>query len=321
MEKEPVLGWLARLPERGLREVLRWGEETAVYRVVEVPWFGYDRAVHGSFVDFLDSGMSGREPLDLFRASHTVTSRVTFGDPTGTVVEDDISNLGGVLAAAPHAGPDTPRVALRLSAFRSPDGDEEIDLLVSSYSDIWLPWCSARYEAGAHLDDLADNRELARRHTPRLNEFLAGVGELAERTGGTLQIFPDNTDPAFGFQLLDHGIRLDVDNPLERSVWERFGGRDDPDLLGALRCAAERARREPPPAPYRAAIGAWTDRVEHPLYDAERGAVLDALRESGTGSARLARDELAGITGVVVHFGRQRHVFEVDELTGGTGRA
>ncbi|MGI5212353.1 hypothetical protein [Plantactinospora sp. CA-290183] len=316
MEKEPVLGWWARLPERGLREVLRLAEETAVYRVVEVPWFGYDRAVHGSFVGFLDSGVSGRGPLDLFDASHRVTSRVAFVDPAGRVVEDDVSNLGHVLAAAPNAGPHTGRVALDLAAFRSLDSAPEIDLAVSSYSDVWLPWCSARYEEGAHLDDLADNRELARRHTPRLNEFLAGVGAIAERTGGALRVNPDDTAPRLEFQLHDHGVRLDVDDPLERSVWERFGGRDDPDLFGALRRAAERARREPPPAPYRAVICAWTDRVGYPLSGAERGVLLDALRPPDTASAPLSRDELAGIARIWIQIGmRRRHIFEIDELS------
>ncbi|MDW5329637.1 hypothetical protein [Plantactinospora sp. KLBMP9567] len=311
-----MLGWLARLSERGLREVVRLGEETAVYRVVEVPWFGYDRAAHGSFANVFDAGVPGREPLDLFQATCRVTSRVAYADPGGRLVEDDVTNIGAVLAAAPHAGPHTGRNPLDLSAFPALDSAQEIDLMIESYSDVWLPWCSAQYEQGAHLDDLADNRELARRHTPRLNEFLAGVAESAERTGGALEISPDNTSPEFGFQLHDHGVRLDVDNPLERSVYQRFGGRDDPDLLGALRRAAEKVRRTPPPAPYRAAVCAWTDHVGRQLYEADRVAVLAALRRPDTASAPLSRDELAGISTVWVQIYRRRHRFAVDELTG-----
>jgi len=306
---------MARLHERGLREVLRSGEETAVYRVVEAPSFGYDREARGAVGDVFDPDAPGSEPLAQFRAVRRVSSRVAFVDPSGAVVEDDVTDLGDVLAATRPAGPAEHRRPLRLFTVRSLDGDGAIDLLVSSYSDIWLPWCSARFEEGAHLDDLADNRELARRHTPRLNEFLARVGELAERAGGALRIYPDNTSPDLAFQLHDHGVLLDADDPKERSVWERFGGRGDRDLLGALRHAAERVAREPPPPPYRAVIGAWTDDVEHVLYEAERSAVLGALRAPGRTSAGLSRDELAGIGSVKIQVGWLRHIFDVAELT------
>jgi len=310
-----VIGWMARLHERTLREVLRLGEETAVYRVVEAPSFGYDRRTHGAFTDVFDPDAPGSEALAQFRAVRRVSSRVAFVDPSGAVIEDDVTDLAAVVAGARHAGVRKNREPLNLSAGRSLDGDGGIDLLVSSYSDIWLPWCSARFEEGAHLDDLADNRELARRHTPRLNEFLARVGELAERAGGELGINLDDTSPNLAFQLHDHGVLLDADDPRERSVWERFGGRGDRDLLGALRHAAERVAREPPPAPYRAVIGAWTKSVEHVLYEAERSAVLDALRAPGGTSVGLDPDELAGIESVKVQTGRLRHVFDVAELT------
>jgi hypothetical protein len=274
VEKDPVIGWLARLPEHLVPEMLRFGEETAVYRAG--------------------------------------TSRIAYADPDGAVVEDDVSDLGAVLAAGPHAGPAEHREPLWVFSTPVPR-DDLISVLVSSGSDIWLPWCSARYEEGAHVDDLADNRELARRHTPRLNEFLERAAELAERAGGTLAAFPDYTSPDLAFQLHDTGVLLDAANPLERSVWERFGrGSGDQEPVQVLRAAAAQVRREPPPPPYRAAIGAWTDDPDHALYGAGRAETLHALRAA---SRPLESAELAGVARVKVQTGRQRHVFDPAEVT------
>lgn len=186
--KDPVIGWIARLPEHRVHEVLRLGEETAVHRPVE----------------------AAITPL---RAVRRVSSRIAYTDPGGVVVEDDITDLGAVLAAGPHAGPAEHHEPLSVLPTRSPGGGGQAAVLVTSHSDIWLPWCSARYEEGAHLDDLADNRELASRHTPRLNEFLARVGELTEQAGGSLRINPDKTSPDLAFQLHDRGVLLDAANP------------------------------------------------------------------------------------------------------------
>jgi hypothetical protein len=311
VEKEPVIGWMARLPADWHREVLSAGEETGVYRVVKAPSLGYERKVDGAFTDFLAAGGFRDGPLRVDRAISGATSRLAFADPAGAILEDDVVDLAAVLTAAPHAAPAVNREPLRLSAFPSDDGgDSGVALLVSSYSDIWLPWCSARFEEGAHIGDLADNRELARRHAPRLNEFLATLGDLAQRTGGTLAVWEDNTSPNLAFQVGDRGVLLDVSNPQERVVWERFGGQGSGDLLEALRRAAERAAHEPPPAPFRAAIGAWTDDSTHVLYDADRGAVLDFLRASGRASAALDGAKLASIK---VQMGSRRHAFDVAE--------
>lgn len=56
VEKEPVIGWMARLPADWYREVLSMGEETGVYRVVKAPSLGYERKVDGGFTDFLAAG-------------------------------------------------------------------------------------------------------------------------------------------------------------------------------------------------------------------------------------------------------------------------
>jgi hypothetical protein len=192
---------------------------------------------------------------------------------------------------------------LRISAFR---WSELVILRISSYSDIWLPWCPAYLEEDAERTDVVDNRELARRHTPRLNTFLARVAELADRSGGWLKAEPDDTSPRLAFQLDDHGVRLDAPDPLERTVWRPFGR--GIDLARALLDAALAAERDPPPAPYRAAIGVWSVDSNDELCAADRDAVREALRAIGVGGL------LVGPTRVKVSLDWTLHIFEPSDL-------
>lgn len=73
----------------------------------------------------------------------------------------------------------------------NPSRSESSDaLFISLYTDIWLPWVSD-YNSDhmdellsmPSFDDLFDNRPLAARHTPRLNEFIRNVLKFTEDYG------------------------------------------------------------------------------------------------------------------------------------------
>ena len=84
-------------------------------------------------------------------------------------------------------------------------------LVIEIYSDIWLP------KVLGVLDDvlpndppLHDNRELALRHTPRLNRFLQGVKKLIEQRGGTWEADECDTSRYYTEMIGDEGIILDA---------------------------------------------------------------------------------------------------------------
>lgn len=54
-----------------------------------------------------------------------------------------------------------------------------------------------------------DNRELASRHTPRLNAFLGEVAAAARRTGGSFGVWPDETRTQAINCVDDDGVLLD----------------------------------------------------------------------------------------------------------------
>lgn len=279
VEQQPVLAWVARVPAAGLPawrdEVFAAGDDLGVHRIP----FG-----------------SGAE----------ATSRIAFADVGEVVVEDDIADLGQVLAAAPHTAPVRHRPPLQIAVT---DGGGSI----SSCSDIWLPWCSARYEDDAEPEDLADNRELAARHTPRLNAFLTRVRAAALDLGGTWELDRDVTYRSLLFELDDDGVRLDAENPLERAEWNWVDGPSPDDLTDALRRARQILDLDPPPPPYRAVLRAIVEHPENPLYRAGRVALLAALR----GSPRpLRAAELAGIAAVQIDNRAGRFGFGVREILG-----
>ncbi|WP_433799564.1 hypothetical protein [Actinomycetospora sp. CA-084318] len=295
VEKDSVIGWLATLDGDVLGDVVRLGEETGAYRVVTAPALGFDRSVESrSYSEYL----SGR-PVDPAALSGvgSAASRIAYVNPSGLVVEDDVVELGALLPESPGR---RPRAPLELMALRPPPTAR---LSITSCSDIWLPWCSAWHEDGAHRDDLADNRELAGRHAPRLNAFLTRIAEL-----GDVELDPESTTPRLGFQVTGRGVRLDVENPRERTVWERFGDPGWPDLLEAARRAVRRAEQHPESAPYRSAVGLITDAIDHPLFRADHDVAREILRAAAVGSV------LDGSMRVKVLAGEVQHVFEPEEI-------
>ncbi|MEU0091696.1 hypothetical protein [Kribbella sp. NPDC006257] len=56
----------------------------------------------------------------------------------------------------------------------------------------------------------ADNQELADRHTPRFNTFLARIRDHVAPYGGSVELEPTQEPTAYDFQIDAEGIRLDA---------------------------------------------------------------------------------------------------------------
>ncbi len=94
-----------------------------------------------------------------------------------------------------------------------------IDIILTS--DIWFPVVSGSVERKVGIwdnfgaDEVAyyqggfDNRELANRHTPRLNRFLSALAAKVAEMGGGWSIGAD-VDPKYKEQMTLTGIKLDV---------------------------------------------------------------------------------------------------------------
>jgi hypothetical protein len=195
------------------------------------------RAPRGTCADWLDR----REPEPLlFEYPHRAVSRLAAAK--GAVTEQEIVDLAEV--AARGAARVRHRPPMEIRAGRELDGS--VRVMVASYSDRWLPWCSAREEPGADIEDFADNTELARRHTPRLNELLARLADAAAELGGSWQLDRDITDRDLLTQLDDRGVRLDAPRPMIRSFDQAAAGLAVSGVLDALRIAASWLRDDPP---------------------------------------------------------------------------
>lgn len=210
--------WIATLPVERPPEQAEWvrtalaqGDRLGVHRVLQVPDIGYDRAVDGDVVGFLDARAGdGVGPL-FFANPMAVSALVAFHDADGTVVERELSDLGTALE--PFQAPVRHRPPLELKAFdwSSPPDVPEVEVVVRTYSDIWLPWTAASYDPDSPVRGFGDNRVLAARHTPRLNAFLAVLRDATHRIGGRWELDRDSLDPGAVFQVDDHGVRLDAD--------------------------------------------------------------------------------------------------------------
>jgi hypothetical protein len=126
------------------------------------------------------------------------------------------ASLGALLAIASFEAPVRYRPPLELWASGESSDVTRVPVSISTCSGTWPLWSSARYEKGAESEDFAHNPALARRHTPRLNAFLARLRERTLQMGDLGWIDRDITYRDLFFEVDDHGVLLDAENPLER---------------------------------------------------------------------------------------------------------
>lgn len=203
---EAMLEWVRRVIEAAERE--------RVYVVERFGHLGYDRADEGSLYPAVRRQYEQTRRLDWFELEgwrfdrDKLTGTVCAYGLDGAVDEYDTSDLANILAReCPADEIEHLRHRLPLEIHGSlldyrviPAWLEEIPGLrtscaFSSYSDIWFPEVEGHLvREGARLLPPLDNRELARRHTPRLNRFLAVARAATLQAGGTWRVDEESSD-------------------------------------------------------------------------------------------------------------------------------
>jgi hypothetical protein len=210
-----------------VRAVLASGSRHRIFDVVEAPLIDYRRDRDGLLGDVLLRLLEREHVLDLFGftgsammpgrpRSSTVETALSYYDRSDQLIECAVTDLGAVLESLEPVpgciakGFMTHYPALRIRGRRYADVHQgvPVDLradplpvavLIAIHSDIWFPWVFGSAHPLHDYRRMFDNRELANRHTPRLNAFLGEVAAAARRVGGSFGIWPDGT----GAQAID----------------------------------------------------------------------------------------------------------------------
>lgn len=207
---DPVIAWVADLTAAADRphdllawqtELLRAGREQAVYMVRAAPEAGYEgdgpleqllaarSAAEGTAVPF-GFARSGRA------GGLRVAARLAYVED-GHVVEREVEDPGELLA---RLRPDDVAAAGSRMTRNAPVDVHPAGgrVIISSFTDIWLPLVPGLLEDDYELGRPFDNRALAERHTPRLNAWLALARDRTRVLGGDWRLHPDFTraDPA-----------------------------------------------------------------------------------------------------------------------------
>ncbi|MCT2582886.1 hypothetical protein [Actinophytocola gossypii] len=154
----------------------RWQVDGPVLRwAAEIPDTTTER--WREFVEFVD-----------IAAADTGMERLAVFDEYGEVIERELDCLADV-AGKRHERHDQGVIGWGGRAGR---------LTVTLWSDVWLPW-------GAEVD----NRVLAARNAPRLNEFLTWVRDAAVEQGGTWRLAEDGS-AAWAVRQLDEHLLVRI---------------------------------------------------------------------------------------------------------------
>jgi hypothetical protein len=210
--KDTVIRWGAFLPApRGDAEalirfgtgVVDSGNRNSVYRVVRAPAARPYESALQSFETYLRSQVLERGRIPIFPedaspgAELWTPARIAFyrGD---AVVEEEIGDVGALLRELRPDKIETCGMFMRgaspvtvLGGSVPVDWAQEVRVQIRLDTDIWFPYvtgmCEEIPEEG-NKPDLYDNRELAARHTPRLNAFLGEIRRLSIELGGRWEV-------------------------------------------------------------------------------------------------------------------------------------
>jgi hypothetical protein len=212
------------------------GARHRIFDVEEAPVIGYRRERDGLLNDVLRRLIEREEVLDLFGftgaammpghpRSSTVETTLCYYDRADQLVERTVTDLGAVLASLePVPGSIAkafmthyPAVRIRGRRYTSVRQGIPIDrsahplpaaVLIAIHSDIWFPWVFGSAHPLHDYVRMFDNRDLANRHTPRLNAFLREVAAAALRVGGSFGVWPDGTGTQAIECVDDEGVLL-----------------------------------------------------------------------------------------------------------------
>jgi hypothetical protein len=220
-----------------VRSLLASGAKHRIFEVVEAPMIGYRRDRNSALGDVLGRLLEHDKVLDLFGFTG---SAMMPGTPTSSIVETTLSyynhedqlvervvtDLGALLASlepVPDSIPNgfmTRYPAIRIIGDRYVGVREGISVDNSAHpypvavylgihSDIWFPWVYGSAHPECDHRRMFDNRELASRHTPRLNAFLGELATAARRAGGSFGVWPGGTGKLAAGWVNDNSILLD----------------------------------------------------------------------------------------------------------------
>lgn len=248
--EEPFVVWTARLeaiisrPER-IRSIvdaiLLAGSTHRVFETISAPVIGYERDRDGdlrallrrrwetsSMVDacfFTGAAMAPEHPR-----SSRVNALMSTYDRNDVVVDTEVADLGLLLRdvePVPGSIPDgftRPFPAVRITGPRLQyENRNGVDALISRmpdpaisvalHSDIWLPFVFGSSHPLADHRRMFDNRELASRHTPRLNRFITDVARAVQAAGAEWSVDLELTGTNAALWLDAMGIHLDAREP------------------------------------------------------------------------------------------------------------
>jgi hypothetical protein len=216
-----LLTWLAL--------VLAAGERESIYRVLRCAARGYDRDRQGEPLAVLRQGFEASGTLHLLdfesdgaAPGDRIDTRVAYWDVHGRAVEERVADLGAILSRAFPERLYTSYMASRPPfciegsrlETRDPTSPWQFDRRPSlairfyTHSDIWFPLVQGLLVRDTPYDPPRDNRELAGRHTPRLNRFVAEVREATLEAGGQWRIDEDFCDSFLLYGIRETGIDL-----------------------------------------------------------------------------------------------------------------
>lgn len=94
----------------------------------------------------------------------------------------------------------------------SVSNESVFELQVKLHSDLWFPWVKG-FEDDKSIsmqDGMCDNRQLAWRHTPRLNQCLTELRQLVMDAGGTWKVGTENVHEQYQHMVTETGIQLNM---------------------------------------------------------------------------------------------------------------
>lgn len=134
-------------------------------------------------------------------ANHNPRARLCWYDSNDALASGLVDDTGRLLRSlVPGKSIDryvadlgSPPLAVTGSIFRYQDGQLVQNLggqvvLFTTYTDIWFPFVTGAAHPSWDSERFFDNRELASRHTPRLNAYLEAVASAVIAAGGRWEI-------------------------------------------------------------------------------------------------------------------------------------
>ena len=189
-----------------LTAVIQAGERTGAMRILQIPSYGYRREEDGHLLPHLRQVWEAQGGPDIFSdmGGAIVESQVAWFDGTGRLFDTAVRHLelilemdepfekalDGLREPWPPIwihGTGWPTIQRAFQGFDT----GPIELEITLHSDIWFPWINGMGHPLADHKRKFDNRVLADRHTPRLNEFLAEIDKAARNLGSRLRLDRD----------------------------------------------------------------------------------------------------------------------------------